>query len=374
MFRWLFLVSLCGVVAACSASPTGGGGNVSDTSATTGSGGDTGSNPPQSDATTPLDTGDPAPADTGVPSRIGPDLYGFMAVHLDPGSPAVVNDKPAIERAAQYFPTLASLVDAADGAGHVLTLMFTPQWALFVASPVCSVPDDGDNTPTYRYQGEDVDSCLDLVRAWELHGHEIAMHHHPESAPATWDGFSNTHEGPNLLGSMDDLMAYVSAIPVSGVIRSGTTEEFPLSNNTIRYTAARGPTPYVSASNRGDLASVPCAWTEDGAGVWRLRMRAFTNKSAHNSVLETELPQAVADLEGHPEGPFVLGFVTHAKNVGEEGIENYEALFAALSEASVELRGLEDVAGLYPWTLGDPSDPAAPHACPRDEALAAPAH
>ena len=299
-------------------------------------------------------------------------FYAYMAVHLDPGTPATVGGEPGHTRPERYFPTLAELVDAADEGGHELTIMFSAQWASYVAAPACVIPDDGDADGSYEYDGAELGSCLALARAWEAHGHEIAMHHHPKDVPATWDGFSNDDSGgPGSLGDLNDLMEYVNAIPVGGAgsVISATTEEFPTAGGGFRFTAARGPTAYVDADDRGDLASTPCAWSEDGHDVWRFRMRSFTSQRIHPTVTNDEVPSALADLANSPDGPYTLGFVSHVKDVADSRLSDYTDLFSLLSVSGIRLERLRDVAAHYSWTAGDPGDDAGAHACPPDEML-----
>ena len=347
----LLLLALFG----CS-NASGGGGTAADTSDAA------------SDSSARAETsGDDTAAGEGTSDDTG--FYAFMAVHLDPGTPAVGIDGPAHERAERYFPTLAELVETADEDNHELTIMFSAQWASYVSDPACAVPDDGDSDGGYAYGGSERDSCLALVRAWEANGHELAMHHHSEDAPATWDGFSNGPDRPRRLGDLGDRMNYVNAIPQSGSVISGTSEEFPAGGGGFRFTAARGPTPYENADERGDLASVPCAWSEDSHDVWRFRMRSFTNLGVQGTVTNEELPAALADLESSPNGPYTLGFVTHAKNVDDTRLSNYADLFSALSGTGIRLERLQDVGGYYGWTDDDPANAGAEHQCPPDEDL-----
>ena len=162
---------------------------------------------------------------------------------------------------------------------------------------------------------------------------------------------------------MGDLLALVGEVSANGIdgITSCTTEEFPLGPHSIRVTSARGPTPYVDADNRGDLASTPCAWVEDGNPVWRLRMRSAGNMKM------TELDSAFEDLEGSAT-TYAVGFVTHAKDVESLGLQPYTLIFTRLAEGGVTLQGLTSVVDAYPFT-GELPNPEGPHACPADENL-----
>jgi len=76
---------------------------------------------------------------------------------------------------------------------------------------------------------------------------------------------------------VDELLNYVEVLPIGGgiTITSGTLEEYPSSHNLLTM-SARGSTPYVDGNDRGDLASTPCSWNEDGNDIWRFRMRSFS--------------------------------------------------------------------------------------------------
>ncbi len=300
--------------------------------------------------------------------------YAFMAVHLDPGSFPKQGGDPAVDRPQTCWPTLVELIAAADTGGHKLTLMFTAQWGYYLDQPPCPVPDDGDFDGTYEYQGAEYGTCKTLVHAFEAHGHAIAFHHHPFDAPASWDGFTNdpsktTH--PDYLGTVAQAKAYVDPLSATGAagVVSATTEEFPLGGGFIRFTSARGPTPYVDATDRGDLASRPCGWGEDGHPVWRLRMRSYTSSGVYSLVRDTELPQAVQDLSGTGGEPWTVGLVTHAINVYDNTMVPYEALFTKLQTLGLTLEKLETVEGYYAWTSGDPASPLPANECPPDEGL-----
>ena len=290
--------------------------------------------------------------------------YGYFAIHLDPGgSPATPAGEPNHARGLDYFDDLVSLVKAADEGGHKLTLMFTAQWASYVLSGECTWPP-----AVLSYQGSQYSTCLELVRAFEAKGHEIAFHHHPKDAPSSWDGYTNSGDdgSADYLGDVDDLMAWVAQVPVAGKIslRAGTTEEYP-SDHNLMFMGARGPTAYVDATDLGDLASTPCAWEEGGNLVWRLRMRSYSGTV--QASVRGELSKAVADLE-NVSGPFTVGFVTHARDVGTGLLAAYVELFDSLSAQGIKLEGLTTVAGHYSWTAGEP-DPTSAYACPEDEAL-----
>ena len=310
----------------------------------------------------------------GAPDTAAPDMgglkYGYFAIHLDPGADPGDGNTPSSLRPERYFTTLTDMVVAADAHGHKLTMMFTAQWGHHLGSSDCVVPaQDSMPSGAYEYNGVVHRSCLELVRAFEAGGHEVALHHHPLGAPASWDGFTNdfsalsSAQRGEYLGTVDDLLTTVSAIPLGGQdsIRAGTLEEFPASAHAVRFTGARGPTPYVSASERGDLASIPCSWKEDDSPVWRFRMRSLGEDAL------TELDRAAVDLVGSGT-EYTVGFVTHAIDAaGPDGVP-YERLYAQLDEAGIALQPLSEVGALYGYTARAPEDDRE-HACPEDEGL-----
>jgi hypothetical protein len=316
-----------------------------------------------------------------------PIARAYMAVHLDPGSPAVdlYTGEISHARAVEALPFLAMLIAEAEARDHRLTLMFTAQWASYVQHPDCVVPDDADGDGQYEYRGLEYADCLDLMRAYEVTGHEIAMHHHPITAPATWDGYTDLlsweadrdHDGadelyfadgggpngpdPLHLGSIAEMMLLVDGVPASGQVSSATSEEYP---PYVQVSAAGGPTEYVDMAEPGDLVSTPCAADFDGHGAWQVRMRSFTNNTHQDDVMIDELPRALVDVEAAPEPPYTLGFVTHAINVQETGVDQYQTLFTQLSAASLFLEPLVDVVGSYAVTSDDPGQAAPDDQCP----------
>jgi len=315
--------------------------------------------------------------------------HAVMVVHLDPGNPSVDPNSGLInpERPMAYLPTLVDLVELADGGGHKLTLMFTGQWASFVQQPVCPVPDDGDGDDPYEYLGTEYGDCLSLIRAFEAHGHEIAMHHHPFDAPAAWDGFTDLEtwqadrdldgvdetyfadgggpSGPDpyYLGTTEDLMALVDGIPAGGAgqVISATTEEFPI---LIRNVVSGGPEPYVDGASPSDLVSQPCTADFDGHWVWQIRMRTYTNAQVHQDVQIDELPAALADHATAPGGPWTVAFVTHAKDVFDEGLPQYAALMDLLAAEGLVFERARDAVDAFPYTATDPDLADPSYACP----------
>ena len=300
--------------------------------------------------------------------------YAFFAVHLDPGSPTTVSGEPNDERPLEYLDDLLDLVASANEGGHHLTLMFTPQWANHLTGTDCETPDDGDGDDQYQYGETEYSVCLDLIRAIEADGHAIAFLHHSQSAPASWDGYGHGNiSEPHYLGNLSDAKGEVDALSATGgsSVVSGSSQEFPAGGGNISFTSARGWDSYVDADDRGDLASKPCAWTEDNNSVWRMRMRSYTNSTNHD-IVRSEVTQAIVDLTESDEDGWTLGFISQAKDVGETEILDYGALFDLLSDSGITLETLPQVAAHYNWTAGDPADDDGTHACPADEGATGP--
>ncbi len=321
---------------------------------------------------------------TGEPTGV---TYAYFAVHLDHDSIPVdpASGAPNMNRPRTFWPDLVELVEAADTGGHELTLMFTAQWAYFVLHFVCTVPDDGDADPAYTYHGGAYDTCLALVRAFEAHGHEIALHHHPFEVPAAWDGYTDLESwqadrdldgvdetyhadgsgphgpDPHYLGTSADLQALVVAIPASGTVLSATTEEYPAGD--LVYESVGGPNPYVGPDDRGDLLGQPCARDASGHPVWQLRMRQYMEAEVQDVVRAEELPAAVTDLAGSPDGAWTAGFVAHPLEVDLTGVAQYTLLFDQLDALGLRLERLADVMAYYPYTGTAPDEAAPEHRC-----------
>ena len=267
----------------------------------------------------------------------------------------------------------------------------SPQWASFFVDATCNALLSGPAADTYAFGETRYANCLDLVRAVEASGHEIAVHHHPVDAPSTWDGFTDAtmweadrdRDGvsesyfadgggpfgpdPYHLGDVEDMMAYLDALPAGGAgqIVSATTEEYP---SSVRYSTAGGNDPFGGDEHWGDLASVPCVATYGEHSVWQLRMRLYTSAANQGTVREVELPAALASSLVSFDRAASLGFVTHAKNVAETGVEPFEALFDTLAEAGIRTRTVATVMEGYPETADDPSDMGESWHCPPTQA------
>ena len=93
-------------------------------------------------------------------------------------------------------------------------------------------------------------------------------------------------------------------------------------------------------------------------------MRLFTSAAAQETVLGGELPLALQDLESADSDAAVLGFVTHALNVEEEGLTPYGQLFSLLSEEGVALQSTASVMAGFPSTANSAEEADSVWACP----------
>lgn len=274
--------------------------------------------------------------------------HGFFAVHCEPlvaGAPLRIAGAMNLRRPELYWDSLANLVSMAQSNGHCLTIMFTPQWAVYAAA-----------RPDRRLQ----------LAEWTAAGHELAVHHHGPKAVEfgnDWDGFSNDESfllDTNAFGDVPLLMA--QGVFTNYPLLSATTEngDWP---EGIRFSAAGGSERYRNLSNPGDLVCFPSPESMAGLvgespghmGVWSFRMRLFTTASTQTQVLH-ETQSALADCAGLAGNDAVLGYVTHAKNFHDTGsLGHYQELFTLLDNAGVRLGAVSNVAACL--SLGTPMPP-----------------
>lgn len=124
--------------------------------------------------------------------------YYFIAVHNEPYHRP--NGRQQIE---ESYAILREMVERADEYNIKLTLMFSAQWAEYIAeSP----------------------ERLAEVRSWKERGHEIAAHHH-DIYHGSWDGYTNYSQeaaeaerverrgfSEGYLGTLDDYMQKLKKI------------------------------------------------------------------------------------------------------------------------------------------------------------------
>ena len=99
-----------------------------------------------------------------IENRIGNIPYYFIAIHNEPNNEP--GGKKNIEESFQY---LIEMIAKADEYNIKLTLMFSAQWAAYIAE-----------NP----------GRLAMLNEWKENGHEIACHHHGIYHDS-WDGYTN---------------------------------------------------------------------------------------------------------------------------------------------------------------------------------------
>ena len=97
-------------------------------------------------------------------------------------------------------------------------------------------------------------------------------------------------------------------------------------------------------------------------------MRHYTTADVHEKVYGTagqpgELECAVIDYTGLQD-TWLVGFVTHANNVADEGITPYADLFSKLSSLGLTLEPLSSIADYFPYTQLDPENAPPDKVCP----------
>jgi hypothetical protein len=68
------------------------------------------------------------------------------------------------------------------------------------------------------------------------------------------------------------------------------------------------------------------------------------------------------------EAEVTLGFITHAVNVNETGLDGYRLVFEKLSNAGIQLASLAEVTERYTYTSVAAGAAALEHRCGADEA------
>lgn len=120
-------------------------------------------------------------ADTKKPSGV------FYAVHMEAGI------RSNYEYQKRYWPRLKKLVEVADKDNVKLTLLFNPQWAEYIL--------ENENK-------------LDIVKAWQINGHEVGLHYHLVTHH-DWNGYTNREElmaAPFYRGNVKKMMKLINML------------------------------------------------------------------------------------------------------------------------------------------------------------------
>lgn len=236
-------------------------------------------------------------ADASSDNASGP--FYFIAIHCEP-----YHGRPGQEEMiARDYAVLKQMVDMADSYGIKLTLMFTPQWAEFIA---------GD--PERMAQ----------LEAWRESGHEIAAHHHGVHH-GNWDGYTDYPEevyslaksapGRTLsyLGSLDDYSEVMRQLD-PGMTSGCLNEEYDKAvlPDSFKISSCSG---YLNYGEPGDRAERGSRVAGDGwndfivTGQWDGIERSWLT---HYRITNGRLEQAV-EAELASRGYGVYGAVTHSK-------------------------------------------------------------
>lgn len=234
----------------------------------------------------------------------------FIVVHLEPA------DTPTdLSHAADAWPSLVQLVEAADTYSIDLTLLFTPQWGEY------ALQDAGR---------------LAQVRQWEANGHELGVHHHGASH-ANPDGFTNDKDAlrssRDYRGTIDDMMAILNQLPASGqMLTGGLTDEDTDWPDGLVYNARTSVPPSES-----DVLSYPTTATYDGREVIEVMKGGFVTGHSFDLTLEQVEDAAEQQADGQ-----VLGIVFEDTGI-EQHYDEILDLFALLQENGVTVRAVADV-------------------------------
>lgn len=268
-------------------------------------------------------------ADTG--SSIDFPLPVVVAIQLEPVHYG--HHPTSLDHPAEYFDTLAYLVEAASNRGHELTILPSPQWIQWIGDPNCTVPAD-----VAAYAGVPQDCAL-WWREVKASGHEIGWHHHTVTgSPMTWDGFTDettweadrnmdgtletygTEAGmrldPYYVGDMQDLLDVVEQDPARVI---SSTKWAPGSQADTVISA--GADPWIAKDEPGHLVRAPCAAQLPGDDedhspwVWRLDARSMgPSPTEFSSSLNEELIPALNMHAGDAADEALMGIVFHPKD------------------------------------------------------------
>ena len=231
----------------------------------------------------------------------------FIAVHMEVGG-----TPKDLDYQEGNWPVLIELVELANKYDHKLTLQFNPQWASYILEE---------------------QSRLSLLRAWELDGHEIALHHHGPSH-GDWNGYTNVDEkkdDPRYIGTISEMMTLMKQLPASGLILNGgiTNEDTDWPEGIIYDTNG--------GRSKNDLLSKPETVNFSGYDVMQLTYRVATKNGADLTEIEKGYNSAKPGE--------IMGLVFHAYNYDRNsenhlGIQN---LFASLAEHNIQVKSVSDI-------------------------------
>jgi len=232
----------------------------------------------------------------------------FIAVHCKPGAVPV-----STEYAARNWPALTDLVKSADEHHMKLTLLFNPQWVMYIL-------EDG--------------ARLELVRRWEANGHEPGLYHHGPSMN-DWNGYTNQekHFGSHkFMGTIREMMVLINRLPASGQMNTACVnsvdQEFDFPQGVIYEISG-------VSDKLEDLWSTPTEFTSNGQDVLRL---TCANYAARGSEVDIDLEE-MKQLLDENDGDEVMGITFHAFEYADNAIP-FDALFELLDERGIHAKSV----------------------------------
>ncbi len=247
--------------------------------------------------------GSPAPSTPGGEEFSGKGDDFFIAIHCEPGEVPL-----STEYAAGNWPELTALVESADDHNMKLTLLFNPQWVMYILE----------------------DSArLELVRKWEANGHELGLHHHGP-VMNSWNGYTNQKKyfgSLKYVGKIREMMVLLNHLPASGQVKTACVnsedQEFDFPQGVIYATNG-------GSDKLGDLWSTPTKLTLNGQDVLYLTHARY---AAQRSEVNIDLEE-MAQLLDQNESDEVMGIVFHDFEYAENP-KPFDALFELLDERGI---------------------------------------
>ncbi len=234
----------------------------------------------------------------------------FISIHMEPGTNPSTTDYPAL-----HWTDLVGLIALADEYNVKLSLVFNPQWAIYI------LDDEEKRT---------------LLRSWEANGHEIGLHHHGPHHGG-WNGYTDQEDYKDDLkyvGTIEDMMNLVNQLPASGqvfVAGIGAEEDVDYDwPEGIIYETDGGADP------EEDILSNPTINIYNGHTVISLRHAQYQVGKMSLSLEEIE-----AYLQ-EPQTEEYMGIVFHEKNYAEDP-SKIEDLFQLFEEYNVEVKTVQDI-------------------------------
>jgi len=234
----------------------------------------------------------------------------FISIHMEPGSNPSTTEYPEL-----HWPDLVSLIALADEYNIKLSLVFNPQWAVYIL-------DDEEK--------------LALLRSWEVAGHEIGLHHHGPHH-GSWNGYTDQEEYKDdlkYIGSGEDMMSLLNQLPASGqilVAGIGGEEDVDLDwPDGVIYETDGG------ADGAADILSNPTKNVYNGHTVISLRHAQYQVGKMSLSLGE------IASYLEESQSEKYMGIVFHEKNYAKDPAK-IEQLFQLFQDHDVEVKTVQSI-------------------------------